>query len=108
MLEILHFGPGYRQSESPPHCVNMFPALIFHDEAIHVVELHFEPGGEIWEHEADHPTLFMVIEGSGYVRVGGEEAVMQAGQAVLWPAHIVHKAWAETEAFTAIVVEYGF
>jgi quercetin dioxygenase-like cupin family protein len=86
----------------------MYPSLIYHDKIIHVVELHFEPGGEMWEHEADHPTLFMVIDGKGWVRVDGKEAELQAGQAVLWPANKMHKAWAKDVSFTAIALEYDF
>ncbi len=106
MLTIRHFGPGYRRNDPPPQCKDMYPTLIYHNHAIHVVELHFEPGGEMWEHEADHPILFMVIIGTGKVRVGGEEAEIHAGQAVHWPANTPHKAWAEANSFTAIVVEY--
>lgn len=108
MLDIRHFGPGYRRHDPPPNCTAMYPSLIYHDKIIHVVELHFEPGGEMWEHEADHPTLFMVIDGKGWVRVDGKEAELQAGQAVLWPANKMHKAWAKDVSFTAIALEYDF
>lgn len=107
MPNISQFGPGYRRSDPPPNCTAMYPALIHHDEAVHVVELHFEPGGEIYEHSADHPILFIVIDGKGRIRVDGEEATIQAGQAVLWPADRLHKAWAEDVPFTAIAVEYN-
>jgi quercetin dioxygenase-like cupin family protein len=106
MLDLLHFGPGHRRTDSPPNCPGMYPALIYHEDPVHVVELHFEPGGEMWEHSADHPILFITIHGKGRVRVDGEEAEIQAGQAVLWPAGKRHKAWAEESPLTAIVVEY--
>ncbi len=34
-----------------------------------VVALHFDPGAEIDDHMADEPILFLVIAGSGFVRV---------------------------------------
>lgn len=61
----------------------MHTAMILHEEGATVVELHFEPGGEMWEHDADEPILFTVISGTGFVRVGGEEAAVTAGQAVV-------------------------
>jgi len=107
MLDIRHFGPGYRRDDPPPHCTDMYPAIILHEKSIAVVELHFEPGGEMWEHEADHPILFVVIEGKGYVRVDGEETEIKAGQAILEPPGKLHKAWAGAVPFTAIVIEYN-
>jgi quercetin dioxygenase-like cupin family protein len=106
MLDIRHFGPGYRRNDPPANCKAMYPVLIYHDNAIHVVELHFEPGGEMWEHNADHPILFIVINGKGRVRIDGQEAEMQAGEVVLWPTGKMHKAWAEDVPFTALAIEY--
>jgi quercetin dioxygenase-like cupin family protein len=105
-LDIRHFGPGYRPNAPSPNCKGMYPALIYHDTAIHVVELHFEPGGEMWEHAADHPILFVVIQGKGRVRVDGQEAEIQVGAAILWPTGKMHKAWAEDVPFTALAIEY--
>ena len=106
MLDIRHFGPGYRHNDPPAHCKAMYPALIYYDNAIHVVELHFEPGGEMWEHDADHPILFIVIAGKGRVRVDVQEPQIKAEQALHWPRGKMHKAWAEDVSFTALVVEY--
>jgi len=108
MLDIRRFGPGQRRPAAPPRVIGMYPATIFHDDTLAVVELHFEPGGEIWEHDAPYPILFIVIEGRGMVRAGGEEARVEAGQAVLWPAGVLHKAWAEGEPLTAIAVEMAY
>jgi quercetin dioxygenase-like cupin family protein len=106
MLDIRHFGPGHRRNDPPANCKAMYPALIYHDNAIHVMELHFEPGGEMWEHDADHPILFIVINGKGHVRIDGQEAEMQIGEAISWPAGKMHKAWAEDVSFTALAIEY--
>jgi len=108
MLDIRHFGPGHRRPDAPPRIIGMHPATIFHDDTLAVIELHFEPKGEIWEHDAPYPILFVVIEGRGMVRVGGEETHMEAGQAVVWPANVLHKAWAEDAPFTAIAVEMTY
>ncbi len=106
MLDIRHFGPGHRRDDPPPHCTAMYPAIILNEKNIAVVELHFEPGGEMWEHKADHPILFVVIEGKGYLRIADEETEIEAGQAILEPPGKLHKAWAGDIPFTAITIEY--
>src|SRR5437016_3112093 len=105
-LDVRRFGPGYRRLDPPRNCTNMHTAMILHEETISVVELHFEPGGDMWEHEADEPILFTVISGKGKVRVSGEEADVAAGQAVLWPKGEPHKAWAEDEPMTAFAIHW--
>jgi hypothetical protein len=40
------------------------------------------------------------------VRIDGQEAEMQAGEAVLWPTGKMHKAWADDTPFTALAIEY--
>ena len=47
----------------------------------------------------------MVIEGGGWVQVGDERARVAAGEAVLWPADVIHGAWTELSEMRAIVVE---
>ena len=108
MLDIHYFGFGHRRPDAPPRIVGMYPATIFHDDTLSVVELHFEPKGEIWEHDAPFSILFVVIEGWGMARVGGEETHIEAGQAVVWPASVRHKAWAEDTPYTAIAVEMTY
>lgn len=107
MIDIRPFGPGYRRTDAPPQCTGLFVSVIVDAPTVFVAELHFEPDGERWEHAADHPILFIATEGEGRVRVGGDEARLCAGQAVMWPPRVPHKLWAETRPFTGIVVEYN-
>lgn len=82
----------------------------FLDRDAAVACLYLEPHGELHEHEADQPTVFIVIGGSGFVRVGGPDAsaiAIKAGQAVLWPPFVLHKAWTEGEPMQVITVEYS-
>lgn len=85
-----------------------FPILI--EREVAVAALYLEPHGELNEHDAEQPTLFLVIGGRGFVRVGGPEAPTQAvkaGDAVLWPAFVLHRAWTEDEPMQMITVEYS-
>lgn len=72
-----------------------------------IVVMYFDEYGEIHEHSAPENILFMVIKGSGYVRIGGTEGetkALTAGDAVMWPANELHKAWTEGQALQAVVV----
>ncbi|MBI3659453.1 cupin domain-containing protein [Candidatus Acetothermia bacterium] len=70
------------------------------------VALYFDAHSRM--HEL-HPILFLVINGNGFVRVGGPQAEIlkvSAGDAVLWPAKVLHKAWTNGEPMQAIAIEY--
>ena len=49
----------------------------------------------------------VVIEGSGWVAVAEERTRVAAGEAVLWPADVLHAAWTEHSEMRAIVVEFA-
>ncbi len=85
--------------------VNGMPLLL--DADLQVEMLYFEPHASMEEHSADHPILFLVINGQGNVRIGGamgETREIQAGHAVLWPAHTDHTVWTGDEELHAIVI----
>ncbi|GHO49395.1 cupin domain-containing protein [Ktedonospora formicarum] len=78
------------------------------DSPTSVVAMYIEPHGSIDEHHNSNFTLFIVLKGAGYVRLGGqkgEERAISAGDAVLWPSNIDHTVWTEEEALEAIVIE---
>jgi quercetin dioxygenase-like cupin family protein len=69
--------------------------------------MYFEPHAHLDEHSAPHPILFLAMEGSGTVRLGGpqgEARLVTAGDAVLWPADIDHTVWTEDQELSAIVI----
>ena len=77
------------------------------DADMQVEAMYFDPHASIEEHAADHPVLFLVISGKGTVRIGGptgETRAIEAGDAVLWPAHIDHTVWTDDEPLDAIVI----
>ncbi len=49
----------------------------------------------------------VVIEGGGWVAVADERTRVAAGEAVLWPADVLHAAWTEHSEMRAIVVEFA-
>ncbi len=72
-----------------------------------VSELAFGRKAIIEPHSNPNTTWFLVIEGGGFVRVGDETARVFAGEAVLWPAGVVHGASTDLSEMRAIVVEYA-
>lgn len=134
MAEIRQFGPEQKQPVPFPGTLNMSAVMIqlpsnvkektseeklqerfnglplFVDRDVAVAALYLDPHGEIHEHDANQPTLFLVIGGSGFVRVGGPDAPAQAvkaGDALLWPPYVLHKAWTEDDSMQMITVEYS-
>ena len=79
------------------------------NQPVGVFALFFDAQGAIDEHSAEYPIVFLVIGGSGFVRVGGPNApaeAVHAGYAVLWPAGSLHKAWTDGEPMQAIAIEF--
>ncbi len=102
----------FRSTQIPPEKreefakrVNGMPLLL--DAELQVEAMYFDPYASIEEHTADHPILFLVINGQGTVRIGGptgETREIYAGDAVLWPAHTDHTVWTNEEGLYAIVI----
>ncbi|GCE29944.1 hypothetical protein KDA_54280 [Dictyobacter alpinus] len=85
--------------------VHGMPLLL--DAELQVEAMYFDLHASIEEHAADHPILFLVIKGQGTMRIGGpagETRKVQAGDAVLWPAHIDHMVWTTDKELHAIVI----
>jgi quercetin dioxygenase-like cupin family protein len=92
-----------------PGCVGLTVYRAPADESagVAVMHLRFEPGGRMDEHDADHPILFVALWGDGRVRVGGVGSPLRAGEAVLWPAGVLHQALAGESGLGALAIEYG-
>ena len=100
--EILHARPDLDSFAAYAHGL---PLEL--DAPVQVEAMYFEPQARLDEHSAPHPILFIVIEGSGTVRIGGPEGESQrvtAGDAVVWPASVDHTVWTENERLSAIVI----
>ncbi len=106
-MEIRRFGVGNRRREGPPGTTGITGQVIHSDGRGVASELAFGRRAAIEPHSNPNTTWFVVIEGGGWVRVGDERARVAAGEAVLWPAHVVHAAWTELSEMRAIVVEFA-
>jgi quercetin dioxygenase-like cupin family protein len=104
-MDIRRFGYGHRRPEGPAGTTGVQGAVIHSDARATVSELAFGRKAIIAPHTSPNSTWFLVIEGGGFVLVGDETARVFAGQAVLWPAGIVHGASTDVSEMRAIVVE---
>ena len=46
------------------------------------------------------------LDGRGKVSLGGEDAAIEAGQRVLWPADVPHRLWTEDATMMTLMVEH--
>ena len=106
-MEIRRFGFGHRRPEGPAGSHGVQAALVHADARGSVAELAFARKAVIEPHTNPNSTWFLVIEGGGFVRVGDETARVFAGEAVLWPAGVLHGASTDLSEMRAIVVEPG-
>ena len=70
----------------------------------HAYVVHFEPGGEIGAHETGFGQLFVVIEGSGWVRAGSEVHQVGVGDVVRLERGEIHAKGSET-GMSAVMVQ---
>ncbi len=104
-MEIRRFGPGHRRPDGPPGTQGVTGQVIHRDEHALVSELAFQRYAMISPHSNPNTTLFIVVSGGGYVQVGDERARVNHGEAVVWPAGIIHGAFTDGTEMRAIVVE---
>lgn len=104
-MDIRRFGYGHRRPEGPTGTSGVQGAVVHSDARGTISELAFGRRAIIEPHTSPNSTWFLVIEGGGFVLVGDETARVFAGQAVLWPAEIVHGASTDVSEMRAIVVE---
>ncbi len=64
------------------------------------------PGEALNEHRHEQDEIYLVLEGSGLVRVGGEETTVEAGSAVFIPGDALHSC--ENTGASDLRVAYVF
>jgi quercetin dioxygenase-like cupin family protein len=104
-MEIRRFGPGHRRPDGPPGTQGVSGQVIHDDDHALISELAFGRFAMITPHSNPNTTLFVVISGGGYVQVGDERERVNHGEAVVWPAGVVHGAYTDGSEMRAIVIE---
>jgi len=106
-IEVLRFGVGHRRPDGPPGTRGIAGRVIHSDARGVVSELAFARNAGMEPHSSPNTTYFIVIEGGGWVAVGGERVRVAAGEAIVWSAGIDHAAWTELSEMRAFVVEFS-
>jgi quercetin dioxygenase-like cupin family protein len=104
-IEIRRFGVGHRRPDGPPGTFGVQGQPLESRASGSVAELAFGREARITPHSNPRTTLFLVIEGGGWVGVGDERTRVSAGEAVVWPPDVLHAAWTDGVPMRAIVVE---
>jgi Cupin domain. len=104
-IEIRRFGVGHRRPDGPIGSVGLTGQVLHSDGRGTVSELAFARNARIEPHASPNTTLFIVVEGGGWVGVGDEWTRIAAGDAAVWPADIPHVAWTEHSEMRAFIVE---
>jgi quercetin dioxygenase-like cupin family protein len=104
-IDVRRFGVGHRRPDGPPGTSGIEGQVIESGPSGVIAELAFSLHARIAPHTNPNWTYFVVIEGGGWVGVGDERARVLAGEAVVWPPHVLHGAWTDGTQMRAIVVE---
>ena len=106
-MEIRRFGVGNRRPDGPPGSVGVRGQVIHADARGSVAELAFARNARLEPHANPNTTWFVVIEGGGWVQVGDDHARVAPGEAVRWPAGVIHGASTDLSEMRAFAIEFA-
>ncbi|HVD01060.1 MAG TPA: cupin domain-containing protein [Candidatus Dormibacteraeota bacterium] len=104
--EVLPVPRGEWTPLNAPGCRNVEGRVFVAESELSVAMLRFGPDATINEHQADHETEVVCLEGSGFTSVAGREAEIRAGQRVNWPAQRPHRLWTAGSPMVTLMVEH--
>lgn len=104
-IDVRRFGVGQRRPHGPEGSRRLEGVTIHGDVRGAITELAFGRDARLEPHESPNSAWFCVIEGGGWVLVGQEHRRVASGDAVAWPADVLHAAWTDHVPMRAILVE---
>lgn len=105
-MQILHFDAQHGKNIAAYGSNNLvITRLVDNTPNSFVVCMYLQAGGIVGYHQATQNQLFLVVQGSGWVRGEAPERVLiTAGQAAFWQAGEMHESGTD-EGMTAVVIE---
>jgi quercetin dioxygenase-like cupin family protein len=104
-VDILRFGPGFREPYPPPGSLGLAEKAIWGDRRARITELSFARRALLPPVSSSDDGLLIVVAGGGWVQVGAERSPIHHGEAVEWPAGVSHAAWTDGSPMRALLVE---
>ena len=106
-MDVQRFARPDGSPLPPTGCEGVEGRVLLVGEHLALAQLRFAPGGSLHPHSADHTIDVLVLEGRVHTAVGDEQSALAAGERVRWPAGVVHRLWAGSDAgATTLMVEY--
>ena len=104
-MEIVRFGPGHRRAGGPEGSHGVADQILWSDDRAHVSELAFSRRAFLRPQTSPHVSLFVVVSGGGWVQVADERVAINHGEAVTWPAGVIHGAWTDGSEMRVLRLE---
>ena len=104
-IDVRRFGVGQRRPQGPAGSRRVEGVIVHSDARGAITELAFGRDARLEPHESPSSAWLCVIEGGGWVLVGQEHRRVAPGDAVAWPANVLHAAWTDHVPMRAILVE---
>ena len=87
-------------------CRGVEVKVLLEDDHLLVAMLRFGPHGTIDEHPSHVDGDVVCLDGRGMTSVGGEHALIRAGERVHWPADVPHRLWTEDSEMVTLMIEH--
>ena len=104
-MDVRRFGVGHRRPHGPEGSRHVDGVIIHSDARGAVSELAFARDARLEPHQSPNAAWLCVIEGGGWVLVGEDARRVAAGEAVSWPADVLHAAWTDHVPMRALLIE---
>jgi quercetin dioxygenase-like cupin family protein len=104
-MEIRRFGPGHRRTDRSPGSADASGAPIYVDARMQISEIVLGERGTFGPHRSLDAAVLVVIEGGGWIGIGGELARIAAGESVALPAGVDRRIATDGVPLRAILIE---
>lgn len=91
-----------------PHegCRNVESKALLRHPQVFIAMLRFGKQGTIHEHAAPIDIDVICLKGRGMTSLDGEQAALNEGEHVRWPANMAHRLWTEDDEMVTLMIEH--
>lgn len=105
-MKVFRFDPAAGKEIEQFGSVKAIISRILHLETeAEISSVYIRPNGKIGYHQAVTPQLFLLVQGTGWIKGATEEKLsVREGQAIFWEQGEWHESGSET-GMTAVIIE---